>query len=73
MRYAIELEAEQGSIAIMRVRNGWLVRTDALGAFGCGVETPLMVAETPGALAKIVGDWAASQCAKSPGMKGDAP
>ncbi len=51
--------AQEENIAIMRVENGWLIRTNVGGMLG--QETPLQVAETPGKLAQIVTDWAAGQ------------
>lgn len=52
------LNADRGSIVLMRVENGWLIRSDnrATASF-----TPLRVAETPAALVEIVRAWAEAQ------------
>lgn len=53
----ILIDSDLGSIAITRVSNGWLVRTDGRGTRD--TEKGLAVAETP--LAKMVTDWAQAQ------------
>jgi len=59
MNYPITLSPQQQTIAIMRVENGWLVRTDN-GLSSAGMETPLCVAETLETLIEIVRDWGVS-------------
>lgn len=63
MDFPITLSSQQQTIAIMRVENGWLVRTETWIS-NMGHETPLMVAETPDALVEIVRTWAAGQAEK---------
>jgi hypothetical protein len=53
------LLSEVADIKIMRVDNGWIIRTAGDGFESIG--TPLQVAETPGALLAIVNRWASAQ------------
>ena len=55
MEYYITLNSQQTSIVLMRVENGWIVRTHE-GASMVNT-TPLRVAETPEALLAIVKEW----------------
>ena len=59
MNYDLRLSTDRKNIAIMRVENGWLIRSDENGMMGS--VTPLLVAETPAALVEIVRTWAAAQ------------
>lgn len=59
MEYPLTLRSDRKDIAIMRVENGWLIRTNDHMAMG--FVTPLQVAETPKALVAIVARWALSQ------------
>lgn len=56
--YQCTLAAERASIAIMRVENGWLIRT-ADDSYS-GEITPLQVAETADMLSELVMKWAAA-------------
>lgn len=55
------LNADRGSIVVMRVENGWLIRTDDKTTLN---STPLRVAETPQELLRIIEGWAVAQAAK---------
>ena len=62
MEYRVTLESQR-SISLMRVENGWLVRTSD-ESWTNNTVTPLLVAETPEALVKIVREWASGQVAQ---------
>lgn len=61
--YQISLLSERQDIVIMRVENGWVIRTQS-GGYG-GASTPLKVAQTVEALAAIVTEWAAADATKA--------
>ncbi len=56
MEYHLTLLSQQTDIVLMRVENGWVIRTN--DHFAMGSSTPLKVAETPAALVEIVRVWA---------------
>lgn len=60
MKMSITLNPQQQTLAIMRVENGWLVRTD-YGPSNMGLETPMRVAETPETLVAIIREWAVAR------------
>jgi hypothetical protein len=57
--WQIRLSPTLTELAVTRVENGWLIRTDS--RFERPSSTPLMVAETPEKLSEIVMSWAVGQ------------
>lgn len=61
MTYQVSLETCV-DLTIMRVENGWLLRTH--NNSDPGISTPLKVAETPESLIRTVSAWARAHAAK---------
>jgi len=58
------LLAQTANIAIMRVENGWIIRTNE-GLASLDRFTPLKVAQNPDALAHLVREWAQGQVSRA--------